>query len=103
LHSKLPKLQAAYARLIAHYLRAILKATSQPTPNNPEGKVRIHPAVKLMEGNSQLSASQAADVIKRLLSLHPESVASLLEDPILKSAHETALRLRPRQQRVKSE
>jgi DNA-binding NtrC family response regulator len=98
---KLSRLQKAYARLLAEYLKAALGATSRPIPEKPEGKILIHPAVKLMTGNSDVSASKAADIIKRLLSVDPEVTESLLSDPILKEAYETALRLRPKQQKTK--
>lgn len=95
----LPRLQKAYALLIAQYLKASLQATSKAGPERPEGKILVHPAIKLMTGNSGVSASKAADIIKRLLSIDPEATESLLADPILKEAYETALRLRPKQQK----
>jgi DNA-binding NtrC family response regulator len=101
LAGKLSHIEGAYARLIARYLKATLEATSQPTPENPSGKVRIHPAIKLMKGDSSLPATKAADIIKQLLSICPEAVDSMLEDSVLKEAYGTALRLRPR--RLKSE
>jgi DNA-binding NtrC family response regulator len=100
LASKLPRIREAFARLLARYLKATLDVTSKPTPEHPAGKILIHPAVKLMEGDSDISASKAADVIKRILGTYPEAVAQILEDPVLREAYETALRLRPRQQKV---
>lgn len=101
LAGRLPQLEGAYARLLARYLKAILNATRQSTPDNPDGKVRIHPAIKLMLGDSGLPATKAADIIKQILSLHPAATASLMEDPMLKEALETALRLRPRRHNQK--
>lgn len=103
LAGRLGHIEGANARLLAGYLRAALNATRQPTPENPEGKIRIHPAVKLMTGDSALTATKAADIIKQILGISPEASASLLEDPVLKEAYETALRLRPRRQNQKVE
>jgi DNA-binding NtrC family response regulator len=95
--SALPPLQEAYANLAARLLKAALHATSKPSPDNPEGKILIHPAIKLLTGNRRITASKAADIIKRLLGEHHPSHESLMADPILKDAYQTALRLRPRQ------
>jgi len=95
--NKLPLLQEAYAQLAVQLLKAALHATSKPTLDNPEGELLIHPAIKLITGDKSITASKAADIIKRLFALHPE-VEKLIEiDPVLKQAYETALRLRPRQ------
>ena len=96
LSGRLPTLQGAYARLVAKYLIAVLSATSKPTPKDPEGEIFIHPAIKLMTGNDKVTASKAADIIKRLMRIAPEAVEPLLSNPILKEAYETALRLRPK-------
>lgn len=96
------RLQGACAGLLVRYLRAALNATRQAVPDNPEGRVRIHPAVKLMTGDAGLPATKAADIIKQILSVSDEAAASLLEEPVLKEAHETALRLRPRRQSRKA-
>jgi DNA-binding NtrC family response regulator len=95
--NKLNLLQEAYAHLAAQLLKAALQATSKPTPDNPEGDLLIHPAIKLVTGDKTITASKAADVIKRLFALHPEVEKLLDADPVLKQAYETALRLRPRQ------
>jgi len=94
---KLTQIEGAYARLLARYLKASLEATSQPTPDHPAGEIRIHPAVKLMKGDANLLATKAADIIKRILGIDSKAVSSLLVDPVLRNAYETALRLRPRQ------
>lgn len=95
LFDRLSQLEAATAVLLANYLKAVLVATSRPTQDHPEGEVFIHPAGKLMTGNSKLSASKAADLIKRLLNRAPEAIEPLMSDPLLKDAFETAQRLRP--------
>lgn len=96
LAGKLGRLQAAYAHLIAKYLEAVLTATKKPGPKEPDGKILIHPAVKLLTGDSDISGSKAADLIKRLLSIDPSVTESLLSNPILREAYETAVRLRPK-------
>jgi DNA-binding NtrC family response regulator len=93
---KLPQVQGAYARLLARYLKAVVDATRQPTPDTPQGLIRIHPAIKLMTGDPRLQASKAADIIKQILGLKPDAVQDLLEEATLKEAYNTALRLRPR-------
>jgi hypothetical protein len=96
LSGQLGPAQRSYARFIALLLAAALKATSRSTPENPQGEILIHPAMKLLTGNSKLSASQAADLIKRLLQIDAEAIEPLMSDPVLKKSLETSLRLRPR-------
>lgn len=92
---KLTQVQQEHARLVARLLGAAIEATKRRTPEHPEGQIQIHPAVKLLTGDSKLTASQAADVIKRLLRpLNDELAGDLLE------AYETALRLRPKSGRA---
>lgn len=87
----LPQIEQEHYRLVARYLEAALKATLRRTPLNPEGQVQIHPAMKLATGTQHLSASKAADIIKRCLKpLEGELSGSLLE------AYEIACRLRPK-------
>ena len=100
LTGKLPRLQQALARLLAGYLKAALEATGRYRPageGNSELDVLIHPAMRLITGDGKMSASQAADLIKRIVRLFPEGDAAFMEDPVLKEAFETAVRLRPRQ------
>jgi len=88
---RLAELQYEHLRLVARMLQAALEATKRRTPEKPEGIIQIHPAVKLLTGDSALSASQAADLLKRLLGA--------LEDELegdLRAAYETAVRLRPK-------
>lgn len=94
---KLDKLQSEYARLVARILQAALDATKRRTPRVPEGQIQIHPAGKLLTGDPSLTASKAADVIKRLLGpLEGELEGELLE------AYRTAVRLRPKSARSSS-
>ncbi len=94
---RLGDLQQAQAWLLARYLLAALNATKRRTPEHPEGVLQIHPAVRLMTGDATLTASRAADVIKRLLGpLERELQGDLRE------ALAIALRLRPRSPRAVS-
>jgi len=79
-------------------IEASLEATRKPTLKNPEGDVQIHPAMKQLTGNDKLTASQAADLIKRLLRLDPDTLEDLISSGVLEEAHRTALRLRPKSQ-----
>ena len=82
---KLPELQVVFGRAMAWLLRAALVATRKPTPQNPEGELKIHPAVKLLTGDSIITASKAADLVKRIFSVMPETVRS----ETLKAPHST--------------
>jgi DNA-binding NtrC family response regulator len=99
---KLPKIEGAYARLIARYLKAALRANTQNrTPENPHGEVRIQPTVGMMRGG-RVPTSKAADIIKQLLSINEAAVRTMIDDPndlILKRALERALSLRPKRQK----
>lgn len=88
---RLDDLQHTQAWVFARYLQAALDATKRRTSEFPDGLIQIHPAVKLITGDAALPATQAADVIKRLLVP--------LEDELsgdLREALAIALRLRPR-------
>lgn len=89
--------QSANARVMMGLLHAALYATRRLTPQHPEGEIKIHPAIKLLTGDTTLTASKAADLIKRIFAGAPEAVChESLQDPILKAAHDIALRLRPK-------
>lgn len=88
---RLEHLQQAQHRLTARLLLAAFEATKRRTAARPNGIVQIHPALKLLTGEPGLTASQAADSIKRLLG----PIAQELEGD-LREAYETALRLRPK-------
>jgi hypothetical protein len=93
---KLPELQETFAFAAAGLLKAALVATRRPTPDNPEGEIKFHPAVKLAMGDEKISASKAADVVKRVLSIVPEVHALLMKDEVLASAYSACVRLRPK-------
>jgi DNA-binding NtrC family response regulator len=88
---RLDELQSLQSHFAARLFAAALEATKRRTPENPHGAIQIHPAMKLASGDSSLTASQAADRIKRLLAPIQEALSG-----DLKEAHEVALRLRPR-------
>lgn len=92
---RLGELQQAQAGLLARYLLAALEATKRRTPEHPEGVLQIHPAVRLMTGDATLTASRAADVIKRLLGPLEEGLQGDLREAL-----GIALRLRPRSPRA---
>lgn len=92
-----PELQRGYATLTLKLLRAALLATRRLTPQNPEGEIKIHPAIKLLIGDSSITATKAADMVKRIFSGLPESArTAALKDLTLKAAYDTAVRLRPK-------
>jgi transcriptional regulator with GAF, ATPase, and Fis domain len=88
--------QRVQARLLARLLLGALRATARITPNEPQGRAMIHPAVKLLLGDAGITASEAADVVKRFLSVAPEAIEDLMRERLLSEALASALRLRPR-------
>lgn len=93
---ELNTLQREQMRLLARLLQASITATKRRTPENPEGVVQIHPAAKLATGNSSLTASQSADLFKRLLGPIENEL-----DEDLREALEISIRLRPKAYRRK--
>ncbi|MCC5846787.1 MAG: sigma-54-dependent Fis family transcriptional regulator [Verrucomicrobia bacterium] len=92
-----PQVQDAYAGITLKLLRASLLATRRVSPESPHGEIKIHPAIKLLTGDSSLTATQAADTVKRIFSsLSKVLLGEALLDPVLKAAHDTSVRLRPR-------
>ena len=87
---QLETLELATHRLMARYLETCLSCTTKLDPTTMEERVQIHPAIKLMTGNAAISASKAADIVKRLL----KPLADELDGP-LAIAYNTAVRLRP--------
>ncbi|HYF45515.1 MAG TPA: sigma 54-interacting transcriptional regulator [Acidimicrobiales bacterium] len=87
---RLGVVQSHVHRLVARMVEGALEATKQRTPERPSGIVRIHPAMKLLTGDSGLTATKAADLLKRVLG----PIAGEL-DGELKEAYDTAVRLRP--------
>lgn len=88
---RLDELQLAHIKLLSRYLQAALVATRRITPDNLSGRLQIHPAIKLITGDPSISASKAADLVKRLLS----PIEGELEGD-LREAYQIALRLRPK-------
>lgn len=94
-----PDLQSGYGRVAIMLLRASLLATRRLSPQSPLGDVKIHPAIKLLTGDSSISTTKAADMLKRIYAGLPEALRTeFLADPILKAGLDTATRLRPRRQ-----
>jgi DNA-binding NtrC family response regulator len=89
--------QAQVSEMFARMVQAALDATRRRTPAHPSGVVQIHPAVKLLTGDPTVSASRAADVMKRLLG----PMSDRLEGD-LKQAYETSIRLRPKRRKPES-
>ncbi|MDW7761978.1 MAG: sigma 54-interacting transcriptional regulator [Acidobacteriota bacterium] len=96
-----PVLQTSFARAAAGMLKAAIMMTKRPTPKNPDGDIKIHPAVKMLMGQDDISASQAADIIKRLLNISTSDHEEILNDPVLRQAYDTAVRLRPKRPQKK--
>jgi DNA-binding NtrC family response regulator len=88
---RLDEFQLTHIKLLARYLQAALVATRRITPENLSGRLQIHPAIKLITGDPSISASKAADLVKRLLS----PIEAQLEGD-LREAYQIALRLRPK-------
>jgi len=87
--------QAASLRLCAALALAAIRHTKRPSVHHPAGEVLIHPAMKMLTGNAKLTATQAADLVKRLLgAVQPKDLAeSDREDHA--AALAVAQRLRP--------
>ena len=79
----------------ARHVRDALMATLRRTASNPNGKVQIQPAMRLLTGNDNLSTASAADLVKRLLKIDRKEAGKYLSDPLLMEAYKTARRLRP--------
>jgi DNA-binding NtrC family response regulator len=92
---KLGVLQDNQHRLIARMLLVSLEATKRRTPQNPSGILQIHPAIKLLTGDTGISATQAADTVKRLLGAKADEL-----EGDLKEAYDIAVRLRPKRGRT---
>jgi len=91
----LPRIEVQYLISALQALRAALDTTKRVTVDNPGGELLIQPAVRLLSGNRTLTASQAADVIKRLFRQTRGVPKALIDDPVLKEALQIARRLRP--------
>ena len=91
----LPKVQAAHKLRILRLLKIALMATRRRSLDYPDGDILIQPAMRLLCGSKTLTASQAADLIKRIFANVEGVPSDLLSDPVLTSAIEIAKRLRP--------
>ena len=98
---KFSQFQSVFARLAAKYIKVALLASRKPTPDNLQGNILIHPAIRLLTGDRKLTASKAADLIKRCLNISPIDRDEILKDEVLKEAYEIAMRLRPSSGRKK--
>jgi DNA-binding NtrC family response regulator len=87
----LDRIERAQQDLLARCLEAALRVTLKRTPENPEGSVQIHPATKLLTGDTSLTASKAADLVKRLLKPRADELHGLLAE-----AYAISVRLRPK-------
>jgi transcriptional regulator with PAS, ATPase and Fis domain len=98
LYGKLPALQQAYARLLTRYLKAALlcPAIRRFSPKKPEGENNITGAMKCLTGQTRLSTSKAADMVKKLLQTDSSVLKEIEKDPILGTAYKEAIRLRPK-------
>ena len=97
LKGKLPKLQEAVAKMLANYLESSIEVTKKMNPNgSPEGELNLTGAVSCMMGK-QLKTPKAADIIKKLLQQDSTTLEAIIkEHPILDTAYNESLRLRPR-------
>jgi DNA-binding NtrC family response regulator len=95
LAGRLLELQHKHAVEVAAYVDAVLQATSRPSLDCPEGQILLHPAAKLMTGDRAISASEAADLFKRLLRPLERLAGDSLLTPRLREALTRALQIRP--------
>lgn len=99
----LPKLEYALTVAQGRCLSAALVATTRKSLDLPDGKVLIHPAVKFATGDATITASKAADIVKKVFSINERASALLLQDPVLAEANSIALKLRPKKTSKKHE
>ena len=85
----------AHASFLTGLLRAALLVTMRRTPEAPEGQLMIHPAIKMLTGSKSVSASKAADIVKRILTMNAKVKETALADPLLQAAYHRAKQLRP--------
>ncbi|RPH52433.1 MAG: sigma-54-dependent Fis family transcriptional regulator [Desulfobacteraceae bacterium] len=89
-------IEYANLRLLANCLKAALIATKDRT-SNPAGIIQIHPALKLMTGDSSLTAVEAYDIIKRILGPLDNDLKDDLRDAYKQA---TLQRGKPRKRRL---
>ena len=97
LKGKLPELQEAVAKMLANYLESSIEVTKKMKPNGaPEGELNLTGAASCMMGK-QLKTPKAADIIKKLLQQDSNALETIIkEHPLLDTAYNESLRLRPR-------
>jgi len=88
---QLPSLDHAYAVMLAHYLSSALRAHLRHTPESPQGKLMIQPALVMITGDSALAATKAYDLVIRFRHLSASADALWESDPLLKEAYEKAV------------
>ena len=92
LRAKLPAIEAAYAILVANYLKCAFKLNMRDSEEAPQGEVLIHPAMKMVVGNDAegrpISATKAKRAILKLSKISEEQHVSehWENDPILRAA-----------------
>lgn len=86
LTGKLGEIEGVCIGFVARYLRATFEHTLAPV----SGKLQITPAIKMATGDTTISTSKAADLIKRLL----KNAECASTDKTLGEAFERAVRLR---------
>ena len=89
-------IEYANLRLLAKCLKAALDATKDRT-NSPNGIIQIHPALKLMTGDSSITAVEAYDIIKRILGPLEDELVNDLRDAYNQA---TLQRGKPRKRRL---
>jgi DNA-binding NtrC family response regulator len=87
----LKRIEGAYAALLARYLRTALQLHVKHSPDAPEGKLQIHPALVMMTGESGLSATKAYDLIIKLRHIAAAADPFWESDPLLREAYERAI------------
>jgi hypothetical protein len=99
LAGRLSEIQSRHAEEMAAYVDAILQATSRPSLDCLEGEILLHPAAKLMTGDRSLSASEGADLFKRLLRPLERIGEGKYLTPRLHLALLRAIQIRPSRQK----
>jgi len=92
----LPRLVQAHAVDAAMLLRRVLEITRKVTKEHPEGEMSIHRALKFATGNEKLTATKAADLIKKVLKPLSHDREGPMADPVLREVLEEAKRMRRR-------
>jgi transcriptional regulator with GAF, ATPase, and Fis domain len=86
----LPRLQAAYARLVARFVRAALLATRKRSARLPAGELQVQTAMQLLSGDPALRMAGPRRLLHRLLTIMPDAIRDLLLDPVLEAAQQRA-------------